>query len=240
MSAVHPISQRVGVHEHLLVVPVVIVGVPQQDSDTEVDVDQRGGDQFAVNHHTRGGDEHRPAPILHVLICEVAHFGILERAPAPQQRAAQADFLVARQCLVKKEVEEVVVHGHDLLHELDVTHEPGHVVGHQLDRGCRANSAGIQGRRVYVPAFHEAEHLSGVSADLQRLPVELAGERVERAHDVGDRAIAVHIGVRCHGIFCLGQHTGGVGLGDHLLAVVDADQILLKDVVVEHVFRSLA
>ena len=90
-----------------------------------------------------------------------------------------------------------------------------------------------------VPAFHQAEHLPRPPADLQRLAVELAGERVERAHDVGDGPVAVRIGVRCLGVLGLGQHAR-VGLGDHLLAVVHADQVLLKDVVVEHVFRGLA
>ncbi len=126
------------------------------------------------------------APVLHVLVGEVAVLGILEGAPAAEQRAAQADLLVSGQRFVE-EVEEVVVHRHDLLHELDVAHQPGHVVGHQLDGGRGADAARVQRRRVYVPALHEAEHLPCPAADLQRLAVELAGERVECPHDVGDR-----------------------------------------------------
>ena len=194
------------------------------------------GVQLAVDHHA-GRDEHGVAPALHVLVGEVADLGILERAPAAQQRAAQTDLVVAGQGFVE-EVEEVVVHGHDLLHELHVAHQPGHVVGHQLNRRGGADAARVQRGRMHVPAFHEAEHLSRPPADLQRLAVELAGERVERPHDVGDRPVAVHIGVRRLGVLGLGQHTR-IGLGDHLLAEVHADQVLLEDVVVEHVFRGL-
>ena len=131
------------------------------------------------------------------------------------------------------------MHGHDLLHELDVAHQPGHVVGHQLDGGDGADAARIQRGRMDVPALHQAEHLPGPPTDLQRLTVELPGERVQRAHDVGDGPVAVRLGVRCQRVLGLGEHAR-VGLGDHLLAVVDADQVLLKDVVVEHVFRGLA
>ena len=131
------------------------------------------------------------------------------------------------------------MHRHDPLHELDVAHQPGHVVGHQLDRRGRADPAGIQRGRMHVPAFHQAEHFPRIPADLQRLPVELTGERIERPHDVGDGAVPVRVGVRCLGVLGFGQHAR-VGLGDHLLAEVDADQVLLEDVVVEHVFRGLA
>ena len=46
-------------------------------------------------------------------------------------------------------------------------------------------------------------------------------------------------GVRRLGAVGLLQHAG-VGLGDHLLAEVHADQVLLEDVVVEHVLGGLA
>ena len=98
---------------------------------------------------------------------------------------------------------------------------------------------GIQRGRMDVPTLHQAEHLSRPPADLQRLAVELAGERVQRAHDVGDGPVAVRLGVRRLRVLGLGQHAG-IGLGHHLLAVVHADQVLLEDVVVEHVFRGLA
>ena len=46
-------------------------------------------------------------------------------------------------------------------------------------------------------------------------------------------------GMRRLGAVRLLQYAG-VGLGDHLLAVVHADQVLLEDVVVEHVLGGLA
>lgn len=153
-------------------------------------------------------------------------FGILERAPAAEQRAPQAHLVVSGQRLVE-EVEQVVVHRHDLLHELDVAHQPGHVVGHQLDRRNRADATGVERGGMYVPPLHQAEHLPGPTADLQRLPVEVSGERVERAHDVGDGPVAVHVGMRGLGVLRLGQHTR-VGLGDHLLAVVDPTRFSWK------------
>ena len=184
VAPVHRVAQRIALDEHLLVGPVVVVRAAQQDPDAEVDVHQRRGDQFAVHHHARG-DEHLAAPVLHVAVGEVARLGVLEGAPAAEQGAPQPDLLVAGQGLVE-EVEQVVVHRDDLLHELDVAHQPGHVVGHQLDGRDRADPARVERGRVHVATLHEAEHLPGVAADLQRLAVELAGERVERAHDVGD------------------------------------------------------
>ena len=131
------------------------------------------------------------------------------------------------------------MHGHDALHELHVAHEPRVVVGEELDGRGGADAARVQRRRVDVTALHEAEHLARVPADLERLAVELAGERVERPHDVADGLVAVIGGVRRFGAVRLLEHAR-VGLGDHLLAEVDADQVLLEDVVVEHVLGSLA
>ena len=74
---------------------------------------------------------------------------------------------------------------------------------------------------------------------MQRFAVEVAGERIERRHDVGDRAIAVVGRVRGRRLLGLGPDAGVGGL-DHLLAVVHADQVVLEDVVVEHVLRGLA
>jgi hypothetical protein len=195
-----------------------------------------GRDQLAVDDDARG-HEHLATPVGHVLVGEVAVLGILEGAPAAEQRAPQAGLLIAGQRLVH-EVEEVVVHRHDLLHELDVAHQPGHVVGHQLDGGDGAHTARVQRRGVDVPALHQAEHLPRVAADLQRLAVELTGERVQRAHDVADGAVAVVAGVRGLGAVRTLEDSG-VCLGDHLLAVVDPDEVLLEDVVVEHVLGGL-
>ena len=133
VPAVHRVAQRVAGHEHLLVFPVLVVGAAEQDPDAEVDLDQVVGEQLAVPDHA-GGDEHLPAPVGHVVVPEVAVLGVVQAAPADQVGAAAADLLVAGQCLVE-EVEQVVVHGHDALHELHVAHQPGQVVGEQLHRG---------------------------------------------------------------------------------------------------------
>ena len=103
------------------------------------------------------------APLGHVLVVEVADRRILERAPAAEQRTPQADLLVAGQRLVE-EVEEVVVHRHDLLHELDVAHQPGHVVGHQLDGRHRADAARDRawtGARAGPPSGRTSRACSG-------------------------------------------------------------------------------
>ncbi len=122
VAPVDRIAQRIGRDEHFLIRPVLVIRTAQQDPEAEIDIDQRGGDQLPI-HDDAGGDEHPPTPLLHVLVVEVAHRGILERSPAAEQCAAQTDLLVARQRLVE-EVEQVVVHRHDLLHELHITHEP--------------------------------------------------------------------------------------------------------------------
>ena len=116
---------------------------------------------------------------------------------------------------------------------------PRVVVGEQLDGRRRADAARVERRRVHVASLHQAEHLAGVPADLEGLAVELAGERVERPHDVADGLVAV--GRRARGLGAVGElEHAGIGLGDHLLAVVDPDQVLLEDVVVEHVLGGLA
>ena len=127
---------------------------------------------------------------------------------------------------------------YDPLHELHVPHQADVVVGEQLDGGGGADAPRVQGRGMDVAALHQAEHLPGPPADLQRLPVELARERVERPHDVADEAVPVISGVRSLGPVGLLQHTR-IGLRDHLLAEVHADQVLLEDVVVEHVLGAL-
>src|SRR5208283_669402 len=68
---------------------------------------------------------------------------------------------------------------------------------------------------------------------------ELAGKGVERRHDVGDRAIAVLGGVRSRRSLRL-LPDAWIGLLDHLLAEIHADQIVLEDVVIEHVFGGFA
>ena len=87
--------------------------------------------------------------------------------------------------------------------------------------------------------FHQAEHLPGGPADLERLAVEVAFQRVQRAHDVADGPVAVVAGVRRLGAVGPLQHAG-VRLADHPFAEVHPDQVLLEDVVVEHVLGGLA
>ncbi len=90
-----------------------------------------------------------------------------------------------------------------------------------------------------VASFHQAEHLAGEAADHQGFAVELAGEGIQRGHDVGDGAVAVLVGVwRLLMLRLLPQ--AGVGFLHHLLAEIDADQVVLKDVVVEHVLGGFA
>ena len=113
--------------------------------------------------------------------------GVLEGSPAAEQRTPQADLLVTGQRLVE-EVEKVVMHRHDLLHELHVAHQPAQVVRHQLDGRDCAHTARVERGRVNVPTLHQAEHLAGDPADLERLAVELTREGIEGPHDVADRA----------------------------------------------------
>ena len=206
MAPIDRIAQRIVPDEHLLVGPVVVVGGSEQDPDAQVDVHQIVGDELAVDDHA-GRDEHRPTPLRHVLVVEVADCRILEGAPAAEQRTPQSDLLVTGQRLVE-EVEEVVMHRHDLLHELDVAHQTGQVVGHQLDRCHRSDAARVERRGVDVPTLHQAEHLPGVAAHVEGFPVEVAGKRIQRSHDVADGAIAMITSVRRLGVVRLLQHAG--------------------------------
>ena len=127
------------------------------------------------------------------------------------------------------------MHRDDALHELHVAHQPDVVIGEQLDGGGRADAARVERGRMDVPPFHQREHLARPATDLESLTVEGALERVQRPHDVADRPIAVVGGVgRLGAVGELGD--ARVGLADHLVAEVDPDQVLLEDVVVEHVF----
>jgi len=67
-------------------------------------------------------------PVAHVVVPEVAVLGVVQAAPADHVRAAAADLLIPGQRLIE-EVEQVIVHGHDALHEFHVAHQPGEVVG---------------------------------------------------------------------------------------------------------------
>ena len=88
-----------------------------------------------------------------------------------------------------------------------------------------------------MAAFHQAEHFTRQPADAERFLIELAGEWIERRHDIGNSAIAVNGGVWSFFLLCFVPQSR-VGLFHHLLAEVYADQIVLEDVVVEHVLGS--
>jgi hypothetical protein len=92
---------------------------------------------------------------------------------------------------------------------------------------------------MYVAALHKAEHLSRDPAHVQGLFVHLTREGVEGAHDVGDGAVAVDVGVGRIRLLSPLQEAR-VGLPDHLLAEVDEDQVVLEDGVVEDVLCGLA
>ena len=90
-----------------------------------------------------------------------------------------------------------------------------------------------------MPSLHQAEHLAGHAAHLQRLAVELALEGIQGPHDIADGPVAVLLRMRRLGFRRLFPHTR-IGLLDHHFAEIDSDQIVLKDVMVEHVLGSLA
>ena len=197
VTPIDRVPERVARHEHLLTFPVVVVRRAEEDPHAEVDVDEVGGDELPVDDDA-GRDVHAPAPVAHVVVAEVAVVRVLERAPAAEQHSTLAHLLVARQRLVE-EVEEVVVHRHDPLHELDVAHQAGQVVGEHLQRPRRTDAARVERGGVDVAALHEAEHLARRAAHLERLAVELALERVQRPHDVADGAVPVLTGMRRFG-----------------------------------------
>jgi hypothetical protein len=76
-------------------------------------------------------------------------------------------------------------------------------------------------------------------AHLQRFAIELAGERIER------RMMSAMVRKPCRfacgrGVFSAFAQHAGIGLLDHLLAEIDADQVVLEDVVIEHVLGGFA
>ena len=238
VALVDRVAERVVGHEHLAVrLPVLVVGGAEQDPDAEVDVDEVGRDQLAVDDDARG-DEHLVAPVAHRLVVVGAEVRVVERAPAVQEHAPAADLLIARQRLVE-EVEDVVVHRDGLLDEVQAAHQPDLVVRQQRRRRHRADAARVDRGRVHVAPLHQADHLAPDPAHVQRLAVRRARERVERRHDVRDRRVAVLVAARRGGVLRLRPHAR-VGRRDHLLAEVDEDQIVLEDDVVEDVLGGLA
>ena len=230
------VAQRVLVDERGLVLPAVEVGRPEQDPDHQVDLDQVGRDQLAVDGDARR-DVSPAAPLGHVAVVVVDVVGVVEAAPVDQVGGAVADHVVPRQ-LLKEEVVEVVVHRHAALDVVEVAHQPHVVVGAGLVRDVGAAAARHDRRGMRVTPAEQAVHLTRVARDVQRLQIELAGERVQRPHDVGDRLVAVDVAAGSGGRLGLGQQRR-VGLLDHLLAEVHVRHAVVEDRVVEDVVRGL-
>jgi len=88
-----------------------------------------------------------------------------------------------------------------------------------------------------VTTLHQAKHFTRVAADVQRLPVKLAGERVQRRHDISDGPIAVVGRVRRCGLLRFVPDLW-ICLLHHLLAKVHTNQVVLEDIVIEHVLSG--
>src|SRR5919198_2535315 len=90
-----------------------------------------------------------------------------------------------------------------------------------------------------MTALHQAEHLAREAAHHQGLPVEIASKGIQRGHDVCDGAVAVPVGVRrLLPLRLLPQ--ARIRFLHHLFAEVHAHQVVLKDVVIEHVLGGFA
>src|SRR5687767_3150680 len=89
-----------------------------------------------------------------------------------------------------------------------------------------------------MPPFHETKHLSRQSAHLQSFPVEFTAEGIQGSHDFGNRSIAVIGRMFCLSVlsFCPNSR---ISFLDHLLAIVNTNQVVLENIVVEHVFSGL-
>ena len=142
VALVDVVAERVLGHERRLGVgPVVEVRGAEQDPHREVDLDQVGRDQLALEHEARG-DVTVVTPLVHVLVLVVDVVGVVERAPADQVRVAVADHVVPRQ-LLQEEVVEVVVHRHRPLAVLEVPHQAHVVVGQRLMGDVGAAAPGM-------------------------------------------------------------------------------------------------
>ena len=68
---------------------------------------------------------------------------VLERTPTAEHNPTAAHFLVTGQCLIP-EIEQVVVKWNNLLDILDVLHQSNEVIGEELHRRHRADTARIE------------------------------------------------------------------------------------------------
>src|SRR6201987_3690921 len=237
MILIDRISQWIGLDERLRILPVVVVGATQQDADIQVNVDQIICDEFTVHHHARG-NKHPPSPSGHVLVGVIANIRVIERTPAREKYAPLSHLFIYWQRFVEK-VEKVIVQRYDFLHELYVLHQAHEIIRKELNRRYGSHAAGIKGGWMNVAPFHQAEHFAGHAAYLQSFAVELAHERIQRAHDVRNGSIAVKVRVRRSGFLSFGEHAW-IRLLHHLLAKVHAHQVVLENIVVEHVLSGFA
>ncbi len=53
MILIDRIAQRIGLDKRSRFFQLVVVGTAEQNADIQVDVDQIGGDQLAIDDHTR-------------------------------------------------------------------------------------------------------------------------------------------------------------------------------------------
>src|SRR5260370_23586791 len=91
---------------------------------------------------------------------------------------------------------------------------------------------------MHMAPFHQTEHFTGHPADLESLTIKLALKWVERGHDIRYSTIPVILGMRSFS--CLGfLPDSRIGFAHHYFAEIDADQIVLENVVIEHVLRCL-
>ena len=164
--------------------PIVVVRAAQQNADVQVDVHQVCRNQLAVHHHA-WSHEHAATPIGHFRVGIVADIRIVERTPATEKNAPSPDLFITGEGFVE-EIEQIVMQRHNLLHEFHVFHQPYDVIGEELNRRDGTHPAGIQRRRMHVASFHQAEHLAGHAAHLQRFKIERSLEGIERRHDVAD------------------------------------------------------
>ena len=101
------------------------------------------------------------------------------------------------------------MHRHAALDVVEVAHQAHVVVGARLVGDVGAAAARHDRRGVRVAAAEQAVHLARVTRDVQRLQVELAGERVQRAHDVGDRLEPVDVLMRRRRVLGLAPAASG-------------------------------
>ncbi len=90
---------------------------------------------------------------------------------------------------------------------------------------------------MHVAAFHQTKHLPRNPAHLQRLAIKRSFKRSERPHDIGDGSEAMFFGVGRFGLFRF-EPDIGVCLAHHVFAKVHPDQVVLKNIVIEHELRG--